>query len=237
MFAWDYKIFRTLQYLFFFPGRLTNEYLSGKVIRYVHPAKLFWFVTLIFFAVFTFFAGPTVSEQKLFGINEKDNVEVVETPNSESPVDKKQSDGQKKDVKLGDILDYFPYAMFLVIPFFALLLQILFYRKQHFYAGHLIFAFHFHTFIFLFFTLISLLDHYLPTSNSFTDKFLIWIPPIYFVIALWVVYRPNIKGMLWKVPFIMFIYGLSIVIVLAVFSALIIRYVYGVNIFDELNFE
>lgn len=251
IFAWDNKLFRTLKYLLFFPGKLTKEYLSGKVIRYVHPAKLFWFITIIFFAVFTFWAGPDVSDQKLFGTDskfeevaeavKKDNANSEENINQENTSSEEDTDSakkpeRKKDVKLSDILDYIPYGMFLVVPFFAFLLQLFFYGKQHYYAGHLIFAFHFHSFIFLLFTIISLISHYYPPFENIEDKIFLYVPPLYFIIALFVVYRPKIWSVIWKVPFIMFIYLFVIIFVLLAFSFLIVRYVHGVDIFRELSF-
>lgn len=268
MFAWDNKLFNTLKYLLFVPGKLTKEYLSGKVIRYVHPAKLFWFVSIIFFAVFTFWAGPDVSDQKLFGVDEKGKVEspFVGAENVRSENDDKDegnpnnpgnvggvnavelSVGQedqvfqnaqpdkpkfrKKDITISDILDYVPYAMFLVIPFFAFLLQIFFYGKQRHYASHLIFAFHFHTFVFILFTIVSIVDHYFSAYDTITDKLFLWLPPLYFIIALFVVYRPKIWAIIWKVPLIMFIYFLAVIAVLFTFILLVLRYIHGVNIFD-----
>ena len=257
VFAWDNKLFRTLQYLLFFPGKLTKEYISGKVVRYVHPAKLFWFITLIFFMIFTFWMGPDVSKQNLFEINNDDakkeglvNFEKIVANSSENSTEisenliheannqsveenagvEKLRDLKKKNLQLSDILDYLPYAMFVVIPFFALLLQVFFYKKQHFYAGYLIFAFHFHAFIFLLFTILSIFDHYFPDYDSIIGYLLLYIPPIYFIIALWVVFRSNIFKILWKVLLIMFIYGIMILIVLFSFSMLIVKYIYQIDL-------
>ena len=51
IFAWDNKVFRTLWNLIAFPGRLTREFYAGRIIRYVFPSKLLWFITIIFFAL------------------------------------------------------------------------------------------------------------------------------------------------------------------------------------------
>jgi hypothetical protein len=48
VFAWDNKIFRTLVSLMFYPGKLTKEFFSGKIVQYVYPAKLFWFIPFFF---------------------------------------------------------------------------------------------------------------------------------------------------------------------------------------------
>jgi len=248
--AWDSKLLKTLKYLLFFPGKLTKEYLSGKVICYVNPTKLFWFVSILFFTAFTFGIGSDVLEMDLIGSDEKKESLELQTGNNslniqinpeklsepkENEAENTPLKNQEKPLHLSDILDYIPYAMFLVIPFFALLLQMFFYKGQRFYSGYLIFAFHFHTFIFIFFILLFALGHYFPNFSKITGNLFLFIPPLYFVIALYVVYKPKIGRLIWKVPLIMFLYGLSVIAVLLIFSFLIIRYVHGIDIIESLG--
>ncbi len=54
MFAVDTKTLVTLRYLLFAPGKLTKEYMQGRIVSYVHPSKLFWFISLILFTILTF---------------------------------------------------------------------------------------------------------------------------------------------------------------------------------------
>jgi len=228
--AWDSKLFNTLKYLLFYPGKLTKEYLSGKVIRYVHPTKLFWFVSIIFFTVFTLGLEEDVLEKNLMGSNIKeDSFELQIDNETENTLPEKRKD----QLHLKDILDYVPYAMFLVIPFFALLLQVFFYKGQRYYSGYLIFAFHFHTFAFILFTLLSVSDHYFPNSGNITDILLLFIPPLYFIIALYVAYKPKIGQLIWKVPLIMLLYGIAVVTILLVFNYFIVRYVHGIHLFEN----
>src|SRR5215472_17392273 len=56
--AFDGRFWRSLIALFFRPGRLTREYLAGRRRRYVRPARLYLFSTLVFFAVSRFFVSP-----------------------------------------------------------------------------------------------------------------------------------------------------------------------------------
>ena len=51
VFALEGKTPRTLVSLLFRPGFLSNQYQIGKIAHYVHPVKLFWMSTLIFFAL------------------------------------------------------------------------------------------------------------------------------------------------------------------------------------------
>lgn len=56
--AFDGRFWRTLIALAFRPGFLTREYLAGRRRRYIRPARLYLFTTLIFFAVSRFFVEP-----------------------------------------------------------------------------------------------------------------------------------------------------------------------------------
>ncbi len=45
----DEKFFSSLKYLLFKPGYLTNEYNAGKRMKFVHPFRLYIFITIVFF--------------------------------------------------------------------------------------------------------------------------------------------------------------------------------------------
>ena len=52
---WSYesKFFRTCQYLLFKPGFLATEYTAGRRERYYHPARMYVFMSFIFFLLFS----------------------------------------------------------------------------------------------------------------------------------------------------------------------------------------
>lgn len=50
-FHFDYQFFHTLKPLFFKPGHLTNEYNSGHRAQYLHPVKMYIFISLVFFLI------------------------------------------------------------------------------------------------------------------------------------------------------------------------------------------
>lgn len=51
---YDGQFWKTIKYLLFFPGKLTNEYLDGKRQSYVSPVKLYIFISFITFFFFSF---------------------------------------------------------------------------------------------------------------------------------------------------------------------------------------
>src|SRR5881396_3491035 len=46
---WDSKFFATLGLLIVKPWRLTNDFLAGKRVRYVHPLRLYLLASILFF--------------------------------------------------------------------------------------------------------------------------------------------------------------------------------------------
>ena len=46
---WDSKFFATLALLIVKPWRLTNDFLAGKRVRYVHPLRLYLLASILFF--------------------------------------------------------------------------------------------------------------------------------------------------------------------------------------------
>jgi len=51
---WDSKFFATIGLLITRPWRLTNEFLSGKRVRYLHPARLYLLASILFFFAVTY---------------------------------------------------------------------------------------------------------------------------------------------------------------------------------------
>ena len=119
---------------------------------------------------------------------------------------------------------YVPYASFIMIPFFALTVMLFFHRRRYgfIYADHLIFAFHFHSFVFLFWGICILLSKVFPLVPSEIGTLISFIPPLYLLIALYVFYRPRIISLIWKFPIMSFCYFtglLTIVIIMLVIFA------------------
>ncbi|MCC8426991.1 DUF3667 domain-containing protein [Mucilaginibacter sp. UR6-11] len=48
-FHFDHQFFHTLRPLLFKPGKLTNEYMAGKRVQYLHPVKMYIFISLVYF--------------------------------------------------------------------------------------------------------------------------------------------------------------------------------------------
>lgn len=90
-----------------------------------------------------------------------------------------------------------PTAMFVMLPVFALLLQILYITSRRYYVEHFVFALHYHAFAFLLFTAIIILPEFLHPQ-----LLLIWLL-LYLPIALKKVYAKGWleTGVKWFVLF------------------------------------
>lgn len=73
-YMWDTKLFQTLWQLVRRPGLLTNEYMSGKIIAYMHPLKLNMFLLFIFITMFVFFAGESKINSSVNKIAEDEQI-------------------------------------------------------------------------------------------------------------------------------------------------------------------
>jgi len=90
-------------------------------------------------------------------------------------------DQMKREV-IDGFIENAPKVIFILLPIFALLLKIFYFRR--FYVEHFIFALHLHAFTFTVFTIILLLPDWIPFV---TGLLLLWIP-IYALVAMKRVY-------------------------------------------------
>lgn len=121
-----------------------------------------------------------------------------------------------------------PQILFLSLPFFALLLKLLYIRRQKFYyVAHVIFALHFYIFVYL----IILLSR---VTNLLADvKYLNWLNVITFFIAISPVYylyramRNFYEQGRWKTLFKMILFSISLIFLFTFFLILL----FGLSIY------
>lgn len=77
----DGKLWKTLQLLLFKPGSLTKYYMEGKRATYLHPIRMYLFVSAVFFLVI-FSGGP----------NHSNNLEKSNNPKLDLTISKKLKD-------------------------------------------------------------------------------------------------------------------------------------------------
>ena len=113
---------------------------------------------------------------------------------------------------VNSMIDRGPYLMFLMLPIFAFLLKLFYIRNSRFYVEHLIFSFHIHAFAFFVFTIGLLLAQ---ADSAWLSTAAAWIeatPLLYLVLALSHVYDQGLIKSTIKAAFLLFIYGLILLI-------------------------
>jgi len=112
---------------------------------------------------------------------------------------------------IGSMIDRGPYAMFLMLPIFALLLKLLYVRRGRLYVEHLIFSLHVHAFSFVAFTVGILLGE---AEAGWLHVAADWIelsPLLYLVLAMAHVYEQGFIKSTIKAFLLLLIYSIILV--------------------------
>jgi hypothetical protein len=186
--ALDGRLWRSLFALFARPGFLTREYFEGRRRRYIRPSRLFLVLSLALFGVLRVVAeGPLFitsdgAQTSLdagsaaadlnrdldeLGLDNKLDIDFGDSQWARDLRKRVQrfnamSRQDKADQLFAGVLRYGPYAMFALLPGFALLLQAVYAGRRRVYpvrprryAQHLVFAAHNHAFLCLVAILIA----------------------------------------------------------------------------------
>jgi 5-carboxymethyl-2-hydroxymuconate isomerase len=126
---------------------------------------------------------------------------------------KVQYGGQEAQRTIGETMQHnLPKLMFILLPFFALLLKMAYFRRKMYYTEHAIFTIHIHTLIFVL-SLIALLIYQLWHYDGLYG-WMTLIVYIYFIIALKRFYGGSIGKALLKSILILACYGTGAIIIL-----------------------
>ena len=219
--ALDGRFWRTMFALLARPGFLTREYLAGRRRRYIRPARLYLFATLIFFAVTRLLVGPidifevhadTPEEAKYLSPDKGFNVQMGEDAFGSLELQKRWNrfnnlSRSDKAEQLGEgMLRYAPYALFVLLPAFALLLKLVYLgrrrrypRRPRLYGEHLVFAAYDHAFVFVAATIMLLL---LGRTMALTIG--VWVVGLYLLLSMRSVYGGPWIGLLLR-AFVLFV--------------------------------
>jgi hypothetical protein len=204
----DGKFFSSLVPLLFQPGKMTVEYNEGRRTKFIHPFRLYIFISIVFFFIYLsrgekniHFNNSDATNKSAFSIDsvlaKADSGEVISKEDKNNfnfslpanlptslkayedsvnklPADKKPnmiSDFMTRRLAKGQemgtekffeewqrgFFHNIPAMMFFLLPLVALILKLLYIRRHRFFTGHLIFAVHLHSFIFLLLVLVNLI--------------------------------------------------------------------------------
>ncbi|HEX5169726.1 MAG TPA: DUF3667 domain-containing protein [Cyclobacteriaceae bacterium] len=223
--SFESKFFLTLRFLLLKPGLMITDYNGGKRERYYHPARMYVFLSFIFFLLFSLGPDKEVAVVTRNGIplsseEEKkyldslqiaiDTIEWAKLGSSMEPTTLQEYDSienaKVKDDRDGTIERFFqrrsiqlkqkyggdyrammkgfsksfsdntPKMIFLLLPIFALILLVIYFRHDIYYSEHLVFTIFFYDFLFLMGSFMILF--------SFTD----WLSWMNYVIPLFILF-------------------------------------------------
>ena len=251
-FALEGKTPRTLGNLLIRPGFLSSEYRMGRISRYVLPAKMFWMSTLIFFAIL-------ISQMNMDSWLNNNTDSKIEVSNSQGlkiklnapsdtlavasqNINNEDSKDSKPEPNSTDILrvlmDIFkkfaPYVTFLLIPIFAVFLFLFFWRRKYYYMYHLTFALHFHSFLWIFLSLLFLVN--MITGDwkypSWIQFLLLLLPGLYLTVAFRQFYHSSWWQSLWKAVFVTILY-LILILIVTILLAILVLGIYFPELFHS----
>jgi hypothetical protein len=226
-FSLDGKLPQTFTALFFRPGALTLAYLDGQGKRYVHPFRLYLFSSLLFFLLLgisgTGFGAGAGSVGAADLAEEGARAQTVwELLDIEPPA------GEATDIRInagilnrllearvrelmamdpvaagqalsGTLIRNLPTLLFLLLPAFAGVFSLAYWRLRRFYLEHFIHVLHLHAFVFATFSFQTLLTLVrLGWVNAFIQLWL-WT---YLFLALRRVYGQGRRKSLFKLGLI-----------------------------------
>jgi hypothetical protein len=139
----DGKIVQTLRRLLTRPGQLTRDFLDGRRQRYVSPIRLYLTCSLIFFALA---AIAPRADRPFFTVSRAKG----EAGRSPEQVRELRQEATEKANEA--IVHNLPRVMFVLMPVFGMLTWLFYRRAQPFYAAHLYYSIHFHSYVFLLLT-------------------------------------------------------------------------------------
>ncbi len=102
-FNFEARFFQTIPYFLFYPGKLTNEFLEGKRVRYMHPFKIYLLSSILFFFVVIKLFTPAL-EKSFRNIDAKVNEDsdlVIHVGNSDSKKENKKEKTVLDDLETG----------------------------------------------------------------------------------------------------------------------------------------
>ncbi len=219
------KGFLTFKHLLFNPAFLTQEFIKGRHTKYISPIRLYLFISLLYFFVFSLSipnAHDIVTESTNTELNDSINstrdtndyivdrinlsANSQEIEKADGTINKFERYVQQKFKQLNtesgvkrfleNLRKYISTGMFLLLPFVALIFSLIFYKKKY-YLENLLFVLHLQSAIFLIGTFFNLIELF------YTASFLTYIQLIllFTLTFVWIrrFYELSFGKTLWKI--------------------------------------
>jgi hypothetical protein len=206
--SFDRRFLRSVKPFLFDPGSLTLEYLNGKRKHYLSPFKLYFMISFVFFLIgslrddsaerrmavselandssgtvlpkdslFVSVAAP--NSKMRFTVRDSAEVESIFGPSIVAALRKMKAD---PSIMFDKIKEHRPKIIFVLLPVFALLLKLLYFRSRSLYIKHLVFSFNVHSFLFFILLITDIIEmSTIPFSGYLAMPLYLCIPVNLFV--------------------------------------------------------
>lgn len=192
-FHFDSKFFRSLIPLFTKPGFLTKEYWEGRRVRYIHPLRLYFFITIIFMIVATAFYSHFKDKLREAVVYQTEDT--VAEAREKGPVLLTMDDDDKAVPLLRQGMDYFfrdlKYISFFMLPVWALIFHMLYIRRKGFYVDHLVYTVHMQSLSYILVTIALLLAFVWPDYISLIRRITVITLGVYVAASLRYLYHQS----------------------------------------------
>lgn len=239
----DSKVWHTLKTLFFYPGKITNDFLEGKRVSFVPPIRLYVFFSFIFFLTLSLVFNHKDEDKKLtqiiaeegkadkeeiskvfdsleFKVNIEDSIGTKESQEIERKLRKIGSmtggDINQLNQKVYKILSF---ALFFLLPVFALIMKLMYRSSHKFYYEHFIAAIHYHVIIFI--ILLIAIGFYAISLPSASYLILFFGALVYFINSLRAVYHQSWLRTTVKAVLIFWVYGIILLAVIVTIALVV----------------
>ena len=186
----DSRLWQTLWLLLAKPGFLTTEFFAGRRARYLPPIRLYIVLSVTFFLLLAIIPGDSEDRQAAESVVvDVDCKELQYNGPFKAVVQGKLREGCARAVKDGGLglanafAKNIPKAMWFLLPVFAAVMLLFWWRPRRLYAEHLLFLIHNHSAVFATMTVVILIDLVLAESIA---GFVLFPIPFY---LLWYTFR------------------------------------------------
>ncbi len=147
--SFDGKFYHTLKLLLFRPWVLTQDFMKGKRVCYTPPFRMYLFATFFAFLLLSFYLSP--NETNIINTEDTIKTDTTATLNHFEIAVKKATLFADREPELfaDTILKKASQALFVLLPLFALLLALFYYKQKRYFLEHLLLSLNLHTFIFM----------------------------------------------------------------------------------------
>lgn len=232
MWAFDTRVFKTLKSLLFKPGEMALDYVNGRRARYMPPFRLYIFISFIFFLLLNISATNRVNKEwDLLTVKERGDT-LTSNRNSVISITRESNDGDSKTSR--DLIDeiesnkeYYvskffttlSWSLFIMMPLYASFLWLLFRKRHKYFLGHFIFAINQHSFLFIIFIILLIVNFIFPNKTVYPENWLLILFPVYIVSGCRKLYFEKWKKIVFRSFTAIFLY-----MIVMLFAILLVAY-------------